>query len=363
MKPRTLILLMVAVGCGLVAALLVSQLTAKQNVDKIDVPVAKVEMRPGTFIREPELMFEMKPFARELVPPTTITDVKLLRNKSLQRPLEAGSMVMNRDLGDSEGLGKSLPDGLRAQTIRVTVDSAVSGFILPGSSHVDLICMVPDTKDPKQIMAKTFLQNKLVLAVNAEDVKPEGARAMAAPSFVTLALTPDEVEKVARASRDGIPILSLRRPGDDKTVVTKGAVTPFGRTGTDSDGGVDTKEVYVAKKTIQAGTKITDVDEYFVAKKINADAVSPNAITEKTSIQGETVHRFLDEGQPLTRAYLVKESGPDKGETVVAIPKSHRMRIYNGANVSEHGFGMDTTNTTREQAPPPTIKDSGSEGK
>lgn len=362
MKPRTLILLMVAVGCGLVAAFLTSQLAGKGNVDKIPVPVAKGELRQGTFIREPELMFETKEVARELVPPNTILNIQELKNKSLQRTLDAGSMCTKRDLGDADGLGKNLPDGHRAQTIRVTVDSAVAGFILPGS-HVDLICMAPDSKDPKQTMAKTFMQNKLVLAVNTDDVRPEGAKVMTAPAFVTLALTPEEVERVVRASRDGIPVMSMRKPGDEKPVPTKGASSPFSRTGMDTDSGVDTKEVYVAKKTIQAGTKITDVDEYFVAKKINADAVSPNAITDKLSIQGETVHRFLDEGQPLTRAYLVKEGGTtDKGETVVAIPKSHTMKIYNGANLSVGTFG-EIANTTREQAPPPTVKDGGSEGK
>lgn len=366
MKPRTLILLMVAVGCGLVAAFLTSQLAGKGQVDKIKVPVAREVLRQGTFIREPEAMFETKEVARELVPPNTILDVTKLKNKSLQRTLDAGSMCTNRDLGDTEGLGKNLPEGHRAQTIRVTVDSAVAGFILPGS-HVDLVCMVPDSKDPRQTMAKTFLQNKLVLAVNTDDVRPEGAKVMAAPAFVTLALLPEEVERVARASRDGVPVMTMRKPGDDKLVKTAGAATPFGRGSTDTDVGLDTKEVLVAKKPIPAGTKITDADEYFETKKISSDMVPPDAVTDKSRIQGATVHKFLGERLPLTAAYLVKDGGTDKTEVAVnAPPKFHKMRIYSGANYQDHQF-ENGVSATREPAPPPTVtppgKDGGSEGK
>lgn len=110
-----------------------------------------------------------------------------------------------------------LPEDYRAMTIKCVGSPTVGA----AGNSVDLICMVNDFKDPKQLMAKTFLQNKLVLAVEAAK-EPEHL-------LVTIVVTPEKSERLARAVAGGPITVIWRKAGDNKVVATRGAATPFGR--------------------------------------------------------------------------------------------------------------------------------------
>jgi pilus assembly protein CpaB len=365
MKPKTLILLMVAIGCGLVAAFLASQATGKGQVSTVPIVVTKAEVRQGTFVTDSnaDSLFEMKEWQREAVPPNSITDIKELKKKLVQRTLDPGAPVNKRDVADSEGLSKTLSAGQRAVTVRVTVDSAVAGFILPGS-HVDLIANMADTKEPQKIMSKIFLQNVLVLAVNTDDAKPENSKVVQQPGLVTLALTPEDAEKAIRVSKDGIPYMVLRRPDDEKHVKTTGALTAFGRSNSDSEA-VDNKKVLVARGSINEGTLIDDVEKYFDTTEIPANLVPPAAISDPATVKGKKVEKFLGAKMPLTEEYLIAARiAPKEDRKVPQQPKAHVMKIYQGASRQDHPVTLDGGEAISTGTPVgPRPKDGGSEGK
>ncbi len=55
MKQKNLILMVVAVGCGLVAAFLTTQINAKPKVEKIAVWVAAKDLPVGTVFTKAEI--------------------------------------------------------------------------------------------------------------------------------------------------------------------------------------------------------------------------------------------------------------------------------------------------------------------
>ena len=87
---------------------------------------------------------------------------------------------------------------MRAITIDVNESTGVSGFILP-DHRVDVVQVNPNGKDPSQ--AETILQDVLVLASGQTFIRPEDRSIQS--RTVTLAVTPEEVEKLVAARAKG----------------------------------------------------------------------------------------------------------------------------------------------------------------
>jgi pilus assembly protein CpaB len=117
------------------------------------------------------------------------------------------SKLASKDAG--AGIQITIPEGMRAVSVRVNDIIGVTGFIVPGS-RVDVI-LVGSLNGPSD-SATTILENVQVLAAgtdvnrDAEGPKPASA--------VTLLLTPEDSEKLALVTADGRIQLALRHPLD-----------------------------------------------------------------------------------------------------------------------------------------------------
>src|SRR5438552_538083 len=150
MKPKTLILMVVAVVCGLGASYMTSRLLAERDdqkpqvvdkvVEKVTLLVAKKQLDMSTYIKTPQEMFTEKQFVKEDAPKEALTpkDLTGLAGKTLKRGLRRGDHVMAEDLGDGAPV-LEVPPGHRAMGLRVTVEGIAGGWAsLPGS-RVDII--------------------------------------------------------------------------------------------------------------------------------------------------------------------------------------------------------------------------------
>lgn len=115
-----------------------------------------------------------------------------------------------------------IPEGYRAVSVKVSLDSSVSNLIEPGD-RVDVIAVLRSTRDHPTAMAKTILTGVRVFAVNSDIVRslnfekdPDEARA------VSLLLKPDQAEKLMMANELGSIKLAMRSPDDEKVDDTKG---------------------------------------------------------------------------------------------------------------------------------------------
>jgi pilus assembly protein CpaB len=117
------------------------------------------------------------------------------------------------------GLPPSIPQGMRAMSVRVNDVIGVAGFAVPGT-RVDVIVTVrPD----RESISRVVVSNVQVLTSGTR-FDQETARtgeAMPAP-VVTLLVTPQDAERIALAENEGTIMLALRNPMDVEAVETRG---------------------------------------------------------------------------------------------------------------------------------------------
>jgi pilus assembly protein CpaB len=116
-----------------------------------------------------------------------------------------------------------IPPGMRAVSVPVDEVSDISGFILP-HTHVDVLLAVSNQgggAGADKPFSKIVLQNVEVLAVaqEVENKKDEPEQV----KVVTVLVTPQDAERLALATREGVLHLAMRNYSDNKIVLTSGS--------------------------------------------------------------------------------------------------------------------------------------------
>jgi pilus assembly protein CpaB len=127
-----------------------------------------------------------------------------------------GEFILNSKLAAlnaGAGLPSMIPQGMRAVSVRVNDVVSVAGFVQPGT-HVDVLATGNEGSGNER-QTTTVLENVLVLAVGKSLDRNVTADAQTAP-VITLAVSPDDAQKVALVSQEGRIQLSLRNPVDTK---------------------------------------------------------------------------------------------------------------------------------------------------
>jgi pilus assembly protein CpaB len=122
--------------------------------------------------------------------------------------------------GTGPGLELKIPPGMRAMAVRINDVAGISGLVQP-NSRVDVLVTIADPVSGKQ-QAKLFMENMRVLSVGTEIQRDASGRPNTATT-ATLAVTPDEAERLAIAMNTGSIQLVLRGYGDPSAISTGGA--------------------------------------------------------------------------------------------------------------------------------------------
>jgi pilus assembly protein CpaB len=212
MKSKTLILLGVALVCGLAASYMTSRLLADRS-EKVNVLVAKQKYAPWTPIKNPEEQFDQEERLKTEVPKTAVVKYEAVKDHVLIKGIDKGEVVVAENLlsKDKGGLEVLLPQGKRAVAIRTTAEKVAGGFVLPGS-RVDVYHTL--RRGDREADSRVILQNILVRAVDQQAMKPEDKPGMV-PATVTLEVTPQQALALARVQDLGVLTLALRPYGDD----------------------------------------------------------------------------------------------------------------------------------------------------
>ena len=169
MKPKTMILMGVAICCGLAASYMTSRLLADRAAvpteAKVKVLVAVKKVPQYVTIKNPEEYFVEKEVPEGTYPAKCLKSFEDVRGQKLSKVKNEEETIFKDDLltKGAEGILALLPEGQMAIAIRVTPESLAGGFVLPGS-RVDLIANLPGSNG--EPMAETIMQNMLVLAVD-----------------------------------------------------------------------------------------------------------------------------------------------------------------------------------------------------
>ena len=230
-QQRTVIVMLVAVITAGIASYGVYQAIQRMPVREVEVPGVKVVVASqyvpvGTRLTKDHLRVAVFP-ARNPVPgafadPQQIIDRGTIATLSENEPITAAK-VAGPEAG--AGLPPVIPPGMRAMSVRVNEVVGVAGFVLPGT-RVDVIVTVPDDGDGsgvKEAMSRTVLSNVVVLTAGTrydQDRAKEGEAQRS--TVVTLAVLPEDGERVALATSEGKISLALRNPEDADPTTTTG---------------------------------------------------------------------------------------------------------------------------------------------
>ena len=122
--------------------------------------------------------------------------------------------------GAGGGLPPSIPQGMRAISVRVNEVIGVAGFVVPGT-NVDVLVTVRTGNVGG--MSRVVVSNVKVLTAGTRFDQQNAKEGQAIPStVVTLMVTPPDAERIALAANEGQIMLTLRNPLDTTPTTTEG---------------------------------------------------------------------------------------------------------------------------------------------
>src|SRR5256885_1096481 len=164
MNGKALILLVLAVLCGLGAMFGTSRMLSKQksgpSLEMQDVLVAARDLKVEEVVRTDMVKLTQMPKAS--VPAGTFTSVKDVEDRWVQIKMLEGEPLLDRKLapkGSPAGMVARIPRGMRAFAVEVNEHTGVSGFILP-DHRVDAVQNESGPNGKSE--AETILQDVLV---------------------------------------------------------------------------------------------------------------------------------------------------------------------------------------------------------
>lgn len=241
MRVTRIAVFVVAIGTGLAAALLISQLvnqeptvqiveTAAEAIASEEVLVASRTLSLGAVVKPGDLKWQKWPAEGT-------TDAYILRsiepdageelaNTIARVPFLSGEPIKKSKLVRAEHgfMSAILPQGMRAVAVEVRAANTAGGFILP-NDRVDVLL----TREARAgsisgdtFMSETILENIRILAIDQTLEEKDSERVVVAQETATLELSPIQAEIIVKAQQIGAISLALRslKDSDPDAVAT-----------------------------------------------------------------------------------------------------------------------------------------------
>jgi pilus assembly protein CpaB len=209
MKQKNLILMVVAVACGLVAAFLTTQINAKgAKIEQVEVLVAAKDLAVGTQFTKAELpkLVTKKLVPKDTLPANFVNDENELLDKRLSAPVPA-DQLFNPSYLSNRGV-IILPEGKDMYAIALSPQDAAAGFAGPGS-HVDVLASL---KINNKYLTMPILVDMQILAIDTKTAY-NAAGAFSSMGMVSLAVTQEQALLLSLAKQRGCHLqLLLRNP-------------------------------------------------------------------------------------------------------------------------------------------------------
>ena len=231
MRPKSVILLVVALGCGLVASIGINQMLSARNVEKgetgpkITVFIAKTKIGIGDTLKPDNV--NLVEYPPENVPPDAITKLEDIQGRRAKAPIHPGLPIVAGQLlakgENGEDVSTLIPLGMRLAPVRVDAVSGMAGLVKPGD-RVDVVVHLRENPSIGLLSAKTltFLQNVKVVAVDEVFRRDNDGQQSVVAKTISFILTPDQAEALTTATELGSVRLTMRGAGDESITETKG---------------------------------------------------------------------------------------------------------------------------------------------
>ena len=230
MKAARIVVLVVAVGAGGVAAYLASGSGEPPpappppkpvaQIDTVEILVAKNDIAMGQVVSGQDIAWQVWPtsaasshFVRRKDRPNAIEQ---LTGSIARSPFVAGEPIREAKLIKANGSGfmaALLPSGMRAISTEISPETGAGGFILP-NDRVDVLLTRRDRETEKATgieahTSETILTDVRVLAIDQTIEEKNGQRVVVGKT-ATLELSPRQAETLAVSRQRGTLSLALR---------------------------------------------------------------------------------------------------------------------------------------------------------
>lgn len=232
-KPMSFLIFGAAAIVALLAALMAYKkiqstvkrpVEAPQNIRRI--AVAGRDLAGGTKLAKEDI--KVAPFLEKSLPVGCFFDVSTLEGRVLIFPVNADEPIFESRLAPitlkTGGIAAVVSSKKRAMALRVNEVTGMSGLIHPGN-RVDVLVTVTKAEEKEgNPIAKTVLENILVLATGVE--LTTNAEKPIPVNVITVEVTPEEAEKIALAITQGTIHVALRNFADSGDAMTGGTTVP-----------------------------------------------------------------------------------------------------------------------------------------
>jgi pilus assembly protein CpaB len=211
MRAKSVLLLVIALGCGVVASVAVSQVVLDQKgqgeVQTVGILVVSKEISASAKITPESVRIEQWPLDR--VPPGSISDPKLIEQKFTKQRLYPGEPIIEAKLS-SKGKEFTVPYGYRIFDITVRDESGGGGYIGPGDL-VDVFGFFEKGRINTSTSVKVMENLEVVMIDGVAVVDPE-ASAQKKSSTIQLLVKDSQYVVLDTAANLGKLRLALRPP-------------------------------------------------------------------------------------------------------------------------------------------------------
>src|SRR5215475_1188997 len=227
MRPKSMMLLLLALGCGLVASIGISQVINRNHdaapaEETESILVAAKDIKVTEPLSDKNVKTEEWPKSK--IPPDTVRDFKEVEKKMAGSTILAGEPIRKAKFAVDKRMD-TIPPGYRVYAVPADASTTAGNLLQPGD-RVDVLLAVKPSVGASGHVARTILQDVRVFAVNEQWRPPEGASKSdetIAAKTVSLLVTPVQAEVLAVATEMGGHIrLSLRNATDQQVADTDG---------------------------------------------------------------------------------------------------------------------------------------------
>jgi len=215
---KSLILIFIALGCGLVASIGISQVlqgsgsraTPQLEMEQILVALADIDINSKLDASNVKL----EEWPKMKVPEGAMKSLADVEGKFALQRFYKGEPILQLKISDStDNSATRIPEGYRVMPVRIEEDTVLKG-IAPGD-RVDVNVFLRRSEEVLRTGTHTILRNVRVFAVGANterSVDDKGQEIQA--RTVSLLVKPDQARELAMAGQIGKIFLVLRHPGE-----------------------------------------------------------------------------------------------------------------------------------------------------
>ena len=213
MKSKQLVLIAIALLCGLVSAIGIIQAMGNKGEVAATIPKGPVLVASAHLDLKAELTEEnvkLEEWPLELIPEGAATELSEVGGKFILTRLRSGQAIILEDVKPEHEIpGKAIPPGHKVINIKVPSEDLLAGLLEPGD-RIDIIGVFNTRSGGEQKSeTKTFLKGIRVFNIGGSTSAQDKNKSASASGIVGVLVTERQSEKIVWARKNGEIRLAL----------------------------------------------------------------------------------------------------------------------------------------------------------